>query len=119
MPLRLASGAIPPAEVNAGCLRLNGDAPAKLAPNPGNMDAAAAATAEFDTDGMLLVGKIDEFPEPADDGLGDSEGLPIEVEDGTVVDIGVDNAPLLLPDIELPPILGEGETLCPDLEPGD
>ena len=118
MPLT-AGIAKPLAEVNAGCLKLNGDAADKLAPSPGNIDAAAAATAAFDTDGMLLVGRLAELPEPADDGLGDSEGLPIEMEDGTVVDIGVDNAPLLLPDIELPPILGEGETLCPDLEPGD
>ena len=109
--------AIPPAEVNTGCLKLNADAADRLAPSPGNMDAAAAATAELDTEGILLVGKVDELPEPADDGLGESEGLPREIEAETVV--GVDNTPLLLPDTELPPTLGEGETLCPDLEPGD
>ena len=114
MPLTVGI-AKPPAEVNAGCLKLNGDAADKLAPSPGNIDAAAAATAAFDTDGMLLVGRVAELPEPADDGLGDSDGFPMEIDVGTIVGV----APLLLPDTEIPPMLGAGETLCPDLEPGD
>ena len=110
---------IPPAEVNTGCLKLKGEPTEKPAPNVGNKDAAAATAAEFDTDRPLLVGKIDELPDPADDGLGESEGFPSDIEEDTGAEVGVDNVPLLLPDIELPPKLGEGDILCPDLELGD
>lgn len=112
---------IPPAVVNTGCLRLNGDPAGK--PNAGYIDATAAAAIEFDKDvGILLVGKIDELPDPADEGLGESEGFPREMEEDTGVevdDVGVDKVPLLIPLTELPPKLGEGDTLCPDLELGD
>jgi hypothetical protein len=112
----------PPAEVNIGCPKLKGDAAEKATPNEGNKEAAAATAAEFDIDRLLLVGKIDELPDPADDGLGESEGFPSDIEEDTgaeAADVGVDNVPLLLPDTELPPKLGEGDMLCPDLELGD
>ena len=84
LPFPLTTGIfIPAAEVNTGCLKLKGDAAEKPAPNEGNKDAAAATAAEFDTDRALLVGKIDELPDPADDGRGESEGFPRFIEEGT------------------------------------
>lgn len=114
---------IPPAEVNTGCLKLNGDPAENPGPNVGNKDAAAAAAAAFDADKPLLVGKIDELPDPADDGLGESAEFPSAIEEGFCdmgvedEDVAVDSTPLLLP--AMPPMLGDGDTLFPDLAPGD
>ena len=118
---------IPPADVNTGCLKLNGDPAANPGPSVGNKDAAAAAAAAFDADMPLFVGKIDELPDPADDGLGESAEFPSAIEEwfcgmGVDVedeDVAVDNAPLLLPATELPPKLGDGDMLFPDLALGD
>ena len=117
-PLTLTPGMdmlIPAADENIGWRKLKGDPPGKLAANPGNIDAAAAAAAEFasDTDGPVLDGNIDELPEPVDDGLGDSEGFARRAleEDTLVEDADTAN--------ELLPMLGDGDTLWPDLDPGE
>ena len=61
----------------------------------------------------MLDGNIDELPEPVDDGLGDSEGLARRAleEDTLVEDADTAN--------ELLPMLGDGDTLWPDLDPGE
>ena len=61
----------------------------------------------------MLDGNIDELPEPVDDGLGDSEGFARRAleEDTLVEDADTAN--------ELQPMLGDGDTLWPDLDPGE
>ena len=124
LPLAVAAEIlIPPAVVNTGCLKLKGDPAEKVAPNAGYIDATAAAAIEFDIDvGIVLLGKIEEVPDSVDGGLGDSDDFPRLLEEDTDVeleDVGVDKVPLLIATTELPPKLGAGDTLCPDLELGD
>ena len=74
---------------------------------------------------MELTGTVDEFPDPADDGLGESAELPCENEEW-FWDTGVDveeiaavPVPLLFKVIELLPKLRAGDTLLPDLPLGE